>query len=163
MCRRPFTSMPTFSSVSISATSAAGSTTTPVPMTAVLRGPQNAARNQLQHVAVFADDDGVAGVVAAGVRARCNRTSRRDSRRLCLCLRHPTARRPLRPISFAGFSFESHVIAKACVASSVWTANCRGKLNDGVTSDPEARRSSDARLVIRSGRSPRIGLSDSIL
>src|SRR5579863_8223959 len=32
----------------------------------VLLRPQNTARNQLEHVAVFADDDGVAGVVSAG-------------------------------------------------------------------------------------------------
>ena len=32
----------------------------------VLFGTQNAARNQLEHVAVFADDHGVAGIVAAG-------------------------------------------------------------------------------------------------
>ena len=31
----------------------------------VLRWPQNSARNQLQYVPVFANDDGVAGVVAA--------------------------------------------------------------------------------------------------
>src|SRR5438105_4712748 len=61
MCNRPFTSTPAFARVSISATSAAGSTTTPVPLR-----PQNSAGDELQHEAVFSDDDGVPRVVASG-------------------------------------------------------------------------------------------------
>ncbi len=59
------TSTPADSSASISASSAAGSITSPLPITACLAGPQNAARNQLQHELLLADEDRVAGVVAA--------------------------------------------------------------------------------------------------
>ena len=58
-------STPAASSISISLSSAAGSITRPLPMTACLPGPQNAARNQLQDELLVADEDGVAGVVAA--------------------------------------------------------------------------------------------------
>ena len=57
--------MPAASSIAISSSSAARSTTTPLPITAVHARPQNAAGNQLQNELLFPDEDRVAGVVAA--------------------------------------------------------------------------------------------------
>ena len=59
------TSTPAASSVSISSIRAAGSITTPLPMTARIAGPQNAAGNQLQDEFLVADVDRVAGVMSA--------------------------------------------------------------------------------------------------
>jgi hypothetical protein len=87
----------------------------------VLRGPQNSARNQLQHVAVFADDDGVAGVVAAGDARDVIERAREivDDFTFSFVT-------PLRADHYDRFhsraSPQSHIIAKASVASSVWTA-----------------------------------------
>ncbi len=47
------------------ATSASGSITTPLPITQNLAAPQNAGRNQMEHVFRAAMDDGVAGIVTA--------------------------------------------------------------------------------------------------
>ena len=58
--------MPAFASVSISATSARGIDDHAGADDRVLLRAQNAAGNELEHVAILADDDGVAGVVAAG-------------------------------------------------------------------------------------------------
>ena len=52
------------SSVSISLNSVGRSTTTPLPITGITCGYSTPRRHQLQRVALVADDDGVAGVVA---------------------------------------------------------------------------------------------------
>ena len=62
-CRRSH-EMPRDSSVSISANSVGRSTTTPLPITGHDVVVEDAARDQLEGVAVAADDDGVPGVVA---------------------------------------------------------------------------------------------------
>ena len=56
-------------------------------------GAQDAAGDQLQNELLAVDDDGVAGVVAAGVAGDDVEASRRERRRSCLCLRRPTGRR----------------------------------------------------------------------
>ena len=58
-------SIPACASSSISAKSAGGSTTTPLPMTQVMPSMQDAGRQQPQHELASVGVDGVAGVVAA--------------------------------------------------------------------------------------------------
>ena len=58
-------STPFAASMSISSSSTAGSTTTPLPITGTTHGIQHAARNELQLEDLAVDDQRVAGVVAA--------------------------------------------------------------------------------------------------
>ena len=54
---------------------------------------QNAAGNELQDELLAVDDDGVAGVVAAGIARDDGELLRAERRRSCLCLHRPTGRR----------------------------------------------------------------------
>ena len=69
--------MPAFSISSISANSACGSTTTPLPMTQVIAGVQDAGRQQAQHELAAVGVHGVPGVVSALI-ARHDRKMRRQ-------------------------------------------------------------------------------------
>ena len=69
--------MPAFASSSISAKSACGSTTTPLPITQVMPVVQNAGRQQPQHELAAVGVDRVAGVVPALI-ARDDREIRRE-------------------------------------------------------------------------------------
>ena len=100
MSSRSPTSMPSAASSSISANSACGSTTTPLPMTQVHAVVQDAGRDEVQHELLAADVDRVARVVAALIAGHDRRNAASAGRRSCPCLRRPTARRGPRCSSF---------------------------------------------------------------
>src|SRR6202041_2251103 len=87
----------------------------------VLRGSQNSARNQLEDVAVFADDDGVAGVVSAGDARDVIERTRKIVDDLAFAFVSPL-RADHDDRFHSRASPQSHFIATSCCDLLTWTA-----------------------------------------